>query len=274
MVHNKFSSIGNVLSFAFFLGMITNVLPVYSQPKTPTPEDIVKAIKAFSKESVDSNAIFIKQPSLAYEKVNKETELQYYLGNIDLVKLNIDSGDPYIVPFRFQLQIESLRQFFNKNFPDEVFWKTVLQSAEGLILDTVRDIENTNDKEFLQRKLDAREEQFGKLILELHQGIKASAQKKGFTARRVGGRDIASDSYIVQIIKKPPDARILILPIVKYVQCNSLRKCGNDWPWRELVSESENLIGEYYYRAEWQDGRKSEGRIDIRNNTSITFVPK
>ncbi|HEV7681207.1 MAG TPA: hypothetical protein VGO68_03720 [Pyrinomonadaceae bacterium] len=65
-----------------------------------------------------------------------------------------------------------------------------------------------------------------------------------------------------------------VLPWAKFIECSKLKLCGDVWPWRELVSETENMIGPYFYRAEWAGGRSNEDMIEVRNNSPITFRPK
>src|SRR5207237_2448775 len=187
--------------------------------------------------------------------------------------LELPPGDPYLIPLERQIQLESLRKLFKQQVPGESFWPPILEQIEKLVVATVYDIESTPNKSKLQTQLDSRAEQIDKELGKLDEAIRLYAQSKGYTARRVG-RGLASDAFTVEVIKEPNNGRVQVLPWVKYVKCATLRKCGYNWRWRELVSGSENMIGEYYYQAEWPGGRRNEGQIDVRNNTTITFRPR
>jgi hypothetical protein len=237
----------------------------------PSPQQIFKEIKSTAEKLAESDSAIIKPP--VFRQADGSKEIEYNLGGVRVEALELPSGDPYLIPFEKQIQVEALRRLFQRELPKESFWQPLLEQLEQLVILTIFDIEGSADKSLLQRKLDLRIEQFDAELGNFHEAIRLYGQGKGYTARRVG-RGLASDTFTVLVKKTPNNGRVQILPLVKYVMCSTLRKCGSNWPWRELVSESENMIGEYYYQAEWPGGQRNEGKIDIRNNTTITFSPR
>jgi hypothetical protein len=237
-----------------------------------TPENAFSAIQRLAVETVKSDSAALKKPVFEFDE--KEKLLEYYLGGVRVGSFELEQDDPYLVPLEKEIQIEILRDLFKRKASAEEFWIPPLNLAEQLVRDTIRDIETAPDKTVLRERIDHRLELFDATYVFLHQSIRAFAQSKGYTAKKVGDRGLASDSFPVQIVKDPPNGTVRVLPWTKYVLCHDLRKCGDNWPWRELVSEIENMIGEYFYQAEWAGGRKNEGKIDVRNSSPIRFSPR
>jgi hypothetical protein len=253
-----------------------NAVGGLTQQSTSSQEQIFNGIKATAEQPAESGSAIIKPTVFRYvvnEKNANEKNLEYNLGGVRPGALEGSADDPYLIPVEQQIQVEAIRKLLKREAPNESFWQPILAQLEQIVRATISDIESTADKADLQRKLDARKEQFDAELGKLDDAIKLHAQSKGYKARRVG-RVLASDTFLVTVVKTPDNGRIQVLPWAKYVLCNTLKKCGNSWPWRELVSESESMIGEYYYQAEWPDGKRNEGKIDVRNNTTITFKPR
>lgn len=228
-------------------------------------------IKTTAEKLAESDSAIIKVPVFNY--VDETKQLEYNLGGVRIEALEFETEDVYLMPFEKQIQVEALRKLFSRVVPQESFWQLILDQIEQVIIATVRDIESIPIKSRLPPKLASRTDQVNEVLAKLHEAIRLYAQSKGYTARRVG-RGLASDTFTVEVIKTPNNGRVQVLPWVKYVKCAVLGKCGNNWRWRELVSERENMIGEYYYQAEWPGGGRNEGQIDIRNNTTVTFRPR
>lgn len=237
-----------------------------------TPKESFSAIKKAAEETVNSDSAALKNPEFEYDE--KEKLLKYYLGGVRVESFKLAADDPYSLPFEKEFQIELLRRLFKSKAPAEEFWVAPLDRAEKLVLETLQDIQNTADKATLKNRLDRRQEQFDEAFGLLHQSIRDFAKSKGYTAKRVGPRGLASDSFPVPVIKDPANGTVRVLPLTKYVMCNDLKLCGNNWPWRQLVSETENMIGEYFYEADWGGGRRNDGRIEVRNSSPITFRPR
>jgi len=237
----------------------------------PSPEQLFKEIKTTAEKLAKDDSAIIKTPVFRYEEETKE--IKYNLGGVKLLALELEPSDPYLIVFEKQIQVEALRKLFTRVMPEERFWQPILQQIEQTVFATISDIESTTDKSELERKLESRSTQFDTQSGKLHESIRLYAQGRGYTAAREG-RGIASDAFTVQVIKTPNNGRVQVLPWVKYVKCSTLKQCGDSWPWRELVSASENMIGEYFYQAEWAGGRRNEGKIDVRNNTTLTFRPR
>lgn len=264
-----------VLTIAVFILILGLFSAVQAQPvvgQKLTPEETFSTIKKAAEQTVNSDSAVLKKPVFEYNE--NEKLLEYYLGGIRVGSFEMESDDPYLVPFEKEFHVELLRTLFKRKAPDEMFWVTNLDRAETLVLETIRDIQNTPNKEKLQKLIDQRLEQFGEAFGLLHTSIRKFAQSKGYTAKRVGDRGLASDSFPVPVKKDPANGTVRVLPWTKYVKCRDLRLCGNNWPWRQLVSETENLIGEYFYEADWGGGRRNDGKIDIRNSSPITFRPR
>jgi len=266
----------SLLNGLLLLFLLTHATAPYKDVRgltqdAPSPEQNFKEIKTTAETLAEADSAIIRAPVFRY--VEETKEIKYNLGGVKVQALELESNDPYLIPFEKQIQVEALRKLFRRVVPEERFWLPILQQLEQVVFATIRDIESTTDKSEVQRKLDSRTTQFDTELGKLHEAIRLYAQGKGYTASREG-RGIASDAFTIQVIKTPNNGRVQVLPWVKYVKCSALRKCGDSWPWRELVSASENMIGEYYYQAEWPGGRRNEGKIDVRNNTTITFSPR
>jgi hypothetical protein len=243
-------------------------------PQQPTAEETIAEIKKASLELVKSNSSLIKKPIFEYNENGKV--LEYYLGGVRVGAFELQAGDPYLLLFEKQIQIEALRDLLKQQAPaeEQTYWGPPLALAEQLLLDAARDIQTTASKTALQAKIEARSSLIDSAFSFLHLSINRLARDKGYTARRVGDRGPASDTFSVRIVTDPTGGRVRVLPWVKYIQCSKLKQCGNAWPWRELVSETENMIGSYFYRAEWTGGRNNEDMIDVRNNSPLIFRPK
>lgn len=244
------------------------------EQRSLTPEESFSEIKKAAMELVKSDPPTVRKPVFEYN--DREKLLEYNLGGVQVGSFELDEDDPYHLIFEKQIQIEALRDLYNRRASEDGFWEPALSLSEQLILDTLRDVESASDKAALRTKVESREKHFDSVLGFLHQSIRLFAQSKGYTAKRVGDRGgaIASDSFIVQIVKEPANGTVRVLPWAKYVKCRNLKLCGDQWPWRELVSESENMIGQYFYQAEWVGGRSNEGNFEVRNSTTITFRPK
>jgi hypothetical protein len=243
-------------------------------PKGPTPEETIAEIKKTAVELIKSDSASIKKPVFEYNE--NERVLEYYLGGVRIGSFELQADDPYLLLFEKQIQIEALRDLLKHKAPaeEQVYWGPPLALAEQLLLDAARDIQTTGDKAELQAKLEAKSKLVDSTFTFLHLSIGRLARDKGYAARRVGDRGPASDTFTVRIITDPGGGRVRVLPWVKYIQCSKLKQCGDVWPWRELVSETENMIGAYFYRAEWAGGRSNEDRIEVRNSSPLTFRPK
>jgi hypothetical protein len=260
--------------------VILNVLIFPAAPRAQkaevralTPEESFAEIKNTAVELVRSNSAAIKKPIFQYNE--KEKLLEYYLGGVRVLSFELAADDPYLLLFEKQIQTEALRDLFNRTArEDEGYWAPALALSEQLVLDAIRDLQTAGDAASAKAKLESRSEHFETVLGFLHQSIRLLAQSKGYTAKKVPDRGLASDEFSVTVVKEPNGGSVRVLPWVKYVKCYKLRQCGDQWQWRELVSERENMIGEYYYQAEWGGGRRNEGKIEVRNNTTITFRPR
>lgn len=275
---NRYSFLNKLLLLILLVSLAFsfNSVDGLTHQSTSTPEQIFKELKATAEKLAESDSAVIKPPVFKYvvdQKNADEKNLEYNLGGVKPGALEASGDDPYSIPAQQQIQIEALRKLLKREASQETFWQPILERLEQVVLATIRDIESTADKTELQKKLDARKEQFDAELGKLEEAIKQHAQRKGYKARRVG-RGLASDTFLVTVVKSPDNGRVQVLPWTKYVLCNTLKKCGDSWPWRELVNDSESMIGEYYYQAEWPNGKRNEGKIDVRNNTTITFKPR
>jgi hypothetical protein len=250
-------------------------------PKRLTPEETMAEIKNAAADLLAANSASIKKPIFEYKE--DEKVLEYYLGGVRTGSFELAAGDPYLLLFEKQIQIEALRALLKQKAPaeEEQYWGPPIALTEQLLLDAARDIQSpssdiksTSDKAKLDTKLEGRSKLVESAFTFLDLSINRLARAKGYTAKRVGDRGPASDSFAVRIMTDPSGGRVRVLPWVKYIECSKLGLCGNNWPWRELVSETENMIGPYFYRAEWGGGRSNEDRIEVRNGSPLTFRPK
>lgn len=245
-----------------------------SATKGLTPEETISEIKTAATELIKSDSASIKKPVFEYNENGKV--LEYYLGGVRTGSFEMQDGDPYLLLFEKQIQIEALRNLLKQKAPAEEqdYWAPPLALAEQLLLDAARDIQTVSGKAELRAKLEARSNLIDSTFTFLHLSIGRLAKDKGYTAKRVGDRVPASDSFNVRILTDPSGGRVRVLPWVKYIECSKLKQCGDVWPWRELVSETENMIGGYFYKAEWAGGRSNEDRIEVRNGSPLTFRPR
>nr|MDQ3818071.1 hypothetical protein [Acidobacteriota bacterium] len=240
----------------------------------PTPEETVAEIKKAAAELVKSDSASIKKPIFEYNENGKV--LEYYLGGVKTASLELPADDPYLLLFEKEIQIEALRDLLKQKAPAEEqdYWGPPLAIAEQLLMDAARDIQTTGSKSELRAKLEGRSNLVDSAFTFLNLSIGRLAKDKGYTARRVGDRGPASDTFTVRIVTEPSGGRVRVLTWAKYIECSKLKQCGDTWPWRELVSESENMIGAYFYHAEWAGGRSNEDRIEVRNSSPLTFRPR
>jgi DNA-binding transcriptional MerR regulator len=237
-----------------------------------TPEDSFSAIKKTAEDTVRSDSAALKKPVFEYNEADKR--LEYYFGGVRVNSFELQVDDPYLFAFDSEFRVALLRDLFQRKAARDQFWVSALNEAEGVVLEAIRDIHNTPNKANLKQKLDRRQEQFDEAFSRLHQSIQQFAQSKGYTAKRVGDRGLASDSFPVPIRKDPSNGTVRVLPWTKYVMCHDLKLCGNNWPWRELVAETENMIGEYFYEADWGSGRRNDGKFNVGSSAPITFRPR
>lgn len=242
-----------------------------------TAEETMAEIKKAAADLLAANSASIKKPIFEYKE--NEKVLEYYLGGVRTGSFELEADDPYLLLFEKQIQIEALRALLKEKAPaeEEQYWGPPIAITEQLLLDTAREninLRNAGDKAKLDSQLKARSKLVESTFTFLDLSINRLARAKGYSAKRVGDRGPASDSFAVRIVTDPNGGRVRVLPWVKYIECSKLRVCGNNWPWRELVSETENMIGPYFYRAEWAGGRSNEDRIEVRNNSPLTFRPK
>lgn len=251
-----------------------SALQAQPAPKRLTPEETMAEIKKAAADLLAANSASVKKPIFEYKE--EEKTLEYYLGGVRTGSFELEAGDPYLLLFEKEIQIEALRALLKQKAPaeEEQYWGPPLALTEQLLLDAARDIQSDNNKATLESKLEARSKSVESAFTFLHLSITRLARDKGYRARPVGDRGPASDTFAVRIVTDPSGGRVRILPWVKYVECSKLKLCGDNWPWRELVSETENLIGPYFYRAEWAGGRSNEDRIEVRNSSPLTFRPK
>jgi len=243
-------------------------------PQGPINEEHFAEIKKTALELVKSDSVSIKKPVFEYKEAGRV--LEYYLGNVRVSSFGLATDDPYLLLFEKQTQIEALRVLLKQKAPaeEENYWGPPLALAEQLLMDAARDIQTVSNKAELQGKLNERASLVDSAFTFLHQSIARLARDKGYTAKRVGDRTPASDTFTVRVVTDPSGGRVRVLPWVQYVVCGKLKQCGEVWPWRELVSETEPMIGGYFYRAEWPGGRSNEDRIEVRSNSTLTFRPK
>lgn len=266
--------IAATFALLFMFGAASTLRGQPTAPKGLTPEETIAEIKKVAVELVRSDSAVIKKPVFEYSKNGKE--LEYYLGGVRTGAFELAAGDPHLLLFERQTQIEALRDLLKQKVPaeEEKYWGPPLALAEQLLLDAARDILTTGSKAELEAKLEKRSSLIASAFTFLHLSIGRLAKDEGYTAKLVGERGLASDTFSVRIMTDPGGGRVRVLSWVKYIECSKLKQCGEVWPWRELVSETENMIGPYFYRAEWAGGRSNEDRIEVRNNSPLTFRPK
>lgn len=242
--------------------------------KSLAAEATITEVKKTAADLVNSDSAVIKKPIFEYNE--NEKLLEYYLGGIRTGSFELQAGDPYALLFEKQIHVEAVQTLLKQKAPaeEDLYWGPPLALAQQLLLDAARDIQTTSSKEELQAKLEVRAKLIDSAFTFLHLSISRLAREKGYTAKRVGDRGPASDSFAVRILTDPSGGRVRVLPWVKYIECSKLKLCGDVWPWRELVSETESMIGPYFYHAEWSGGRSNEDRIEVRNNSPLTFRPK
>ena len=81
--------------------------------------------------------------------------------------------------------------------------------------------------------------------------------------------------FKVNIAVDPPIARVRFMPLLKYRLATAFGE-PLDNQWVILNPGPQQLLGRYFYRAEWPDDLNGteEGIFDIRSASSVTFKPK
>ena len=201
---------------------------------------------------------------------------------------NLQFGnDPYELPFKGQILIESLRRALTDaelshskksgqvvNAVDYNFdqsWQQHLAQAENLVKQMVVQIESEQNRD----KLDAKLRDLGDgvdeiLYTKIYSLIDQFAESRKYNLiNGRGGDDVKK--FSVSITTVPDRARIFIMPELVYRKQLLVRADPSQWPWIEIVQNPYELLGRYHYLTVWPGGKRVEGNIDVANGSPIKF---
>ena len=257
----------------------------------PTPLTIWRGIKVAAQNEARSASPLIIAPRFMVTYVGETPELTIVKGDV-VTDLGF-RDDPYDLPFRKQILIESLRRVLadtdlaKTKTPDPQrpaprvrgsskaasVGQPYLLSAEKLVRQTVIDIESEPNKDSLKEKLRAKEKQIDELLYDkIYQAVEQEAQANGYNI--IYGRGGASTiKFSVNITTVPDGAKVWVMTNLVYRQQVNLRTNASRWPWIEIVQIPYQLLGKYRYRTIWRDGRHAEGDINVVNASPIRFLP-
>jgi hypothetical protein len=251
----------------------------------PTPEEIWQGIKSAAQEEVYANSPLIIAPKFVIKPVGSNLHLTILKADVGDLGFR---GDPYDLPFKKQILVESLRRALSEAHlnPKQTWgkaidgskvdddWQNYLVQAEKLIMRTVVHIESTQDKNDLKEKLQEDEKQIDNILYsKVYEAVEQYAQRNQYNIiYSRGGQDIKK--FSVSIITIPDGAKVWMMTNLVYRKQLITKADPSQWPWVEIVQNPSDLLGKYHYRAVWPDTRRAEGDIEIGNASPIKLMPQ
>lgn len=241
-------------------------------------EENLRVVKTVSREeAADPASLIINRPWFQVMNEGDAFSLDYGFGSVRDDLMGLGPTDPYRYPYVMQMQVEALRMVFEENVPQQTFWREPLESAERVVKLTVEDIESTPDRKKLDAKLAERSKEYQAVLDALNESIKTYAKNEKLQFNRVRHTGFGPpDKYAIKVLSEPGGGRVRVVTAFVWKTC--LRKqqaCDKEqlnWRWLN-VGGTEGLIGPYHFIAEWPDGSKNEGDINIDREQDWTFRP-
>lgn len=261
------------------------------------PDAIWREIKSLAEAEAASGSLSFIPPRFTIKLVGSP-QLTIKKGSVG----NLGFGnDPYGVPFREQVLIESLRRALaeghlesaaeptrttqNKESraisdkgrvvsDDNEQWQCYLDQAEQLVKQSVVAIETVTNKDQLKVFLQKTEDQIDDLLYnKLFESIEKYAQKNRYNVIYDRGGDTVKP-FSVSVSSVPDGAKVWIMTDGVYRMQLFLKLDPSQWPWTEVVQNPADLIGKYRYKASWPDGRRTEENINVTNANPLRVLPQ
>jgi hypothetical protein len=255
------------------------------QQRRPTPQEIYREIKNIAREAVapDSPLEASIFDVIQFRTDRESTVIAYRVGpgegNFDIpdfyfVLVGAGSGEPYALPIRKQVYVEALDRLFREELPNKPFWNTNLRNAERFIQLTIADIQAKPEGAERQRLLAEREKQINEQFRQLWATVIQDH------CRRVAGYDCVDSRggaspnafFEVHIKIDPPDG--VVKALSEFTHRFYRQKPREQWPWETLRAGTKEMIGKYYFLAEWPDSRNPEELIEVSDDITLTFTPR
>jgi hypothetical protein len=256
--------------------------------KHPTVETIWRGIKSAAQNEVRSNSPLITVPKFIVTQKGSTRQLTIVKGDVGELGFG---DDPYELPFRKQILIESLRRSLTetdlsiKKLPAtaeasrremadaqmESTGKSYLESAEKLVRKTVADIESKLDKNLLVELLRENERQIDDLLYDkIYRAVEQVAERNHYNIiYGRGGGEIKK--FSVTITTVPDGAKVFLMTDLVYRKQLMTKSNPSQWPWIEVVQNPYQLLGKYRYLTTWTNGKRAEGSIDVANSSPLTL---
>lgn len=254
----------------------------------PTPEAIWKGIKSAAQSEVRSGSPLITAP-FSVRQTGSTRQLTIVMDPVGELGLR---GDPYDLPFKKQILIESLRRSLaetklgapaakevtsgraQSSSEAEGYWQPYLVRAEGLVKTIVIEIETNPDKNNLKEKLLEDERQIDEIIYgSIYPAVEQDALRKGYNV--IFGRgDGDRKKFSVSLGTAPDGARVWIMTGLVYRKQIIKKTDPSQWPWMEIVQNPVELLGGYHYRAVWPGGKRAEADIVVESASPIILKPE
>lgn len=252
---------------------ITYRQDVSAAPRADDVPEAVATVREGARALVDQQTVALKRAEL---EIDDKTKTVYYsLGSVNPDALNLDADDPYRIVFARQIQAESIKRAFRAAAVNGLAWQQPVARIESILAEIVLEIRKGSDSKKANDYAESRLPELDKELDALRSLLVAYAKSRGYVLKRTD-RAPASDTFTVEVSTEPKGGTVRVMPALKHIQCEKLNMCGDaaSWPWRQLVSDTESLVGEYYFVATWPDGKRNEGLISVRNASPITLKPK
>jgi hypothetical protein len=271
-------------------------------PQVRDPEAVWRDIKSLAEtEAASASSSFI-HPKLTLRIIGTP-QLRIVKGDVSDLGFG---DDPYGMPFRKQILIESLRRALaeanlegtakqtgpernaaapgpgTSQTPEKKptasdgsqKWQCYLDQAEQLVRQAVVAIETVTDKDQLKRLLQKTEDQIDELLYsKLFESIEQYAKDNRYNVIYERGGETVKP-FSVSVTSVPDGAKVWVITELVYRKQLIMRVDRAQWPWKELVQSPADLIGKYRYMAVWPDGKRAEGSIEVTNANPLKFQPR
>jgi hypothetical protein len=265
-------------------------------------KEVRRGIKTLAEAEAAAPSRTYIRPRFTIKTVGSTTQLTMNRGEIGDLGFG---DDPYGVPIRKQILIETLRRALADARLEDVakrggagesrapakpgagkahegtaaaaaagHWQCYLDQAEQLVGQSVIAIETVTDKQQLQQLLQGAEDQIDELLYnKLFASIEEYAKSRGYNVIYERGGD-AAKPFAVPFSSAPDGAKLWVMTDLVYRKQLIIKVDRSQWPWTELVQNPVNLLGKYQYMAVWPDGRRSEGSFEVTSGNALKFTPQ
>jgi hypothetical protein len=233
--------------------------------------EMVAHLRRTATEFLESDPIVFAPPSFHIERASRAIIVRLGAVGTDWHD-GFAPTDPYRLPNRAQVEIEAWRQAFLRGAPDEDFWEAPLEEAQFVVVRALRDIRQIDDPLELEAARVEREAELAAARVRLDEAVARFAAERGLEVRAL--RTIALSRRLPVPVSTDPEGGVIrVLPFLDYRQNEVLGTPLEEMPWTTLVASPSELIGRYFYFVAWPDGRRGNGRIEVRSESPLVFRP-